>query len=63
MKESADKQELMEYGRPFQRSEAEGTTQCNEEDVWEKYIESMIGSYWQELWVGDDLIVNMAEEK
>ena len=51
----------MEYRRAFQRSEAEGTKQCNEADVWEKCTESMIGSYRQELWIGDDLIVNMAE--
>ena len=52
MKESADEQDLMEYRIAFQRSEAEGTKQCNEADVWEKCIESMIGSYWQDLWVG-----------
>ena len=61
MKESAEEKDLIEYGRPFQRSEAEGTKQCNEADVWEKCTESMIGSYRQELWIGDDLIVNMAE--
>ena len=41
---SADKQHLMEYGRSFQRSQAEGTKQCKEADVWKKCIESMIGS-------------------
>ena len=63
MKESADEQDLMEYKRAFQRSEAEGTKQCNETDVWEKCIESMISSLWHKLWVRDGLRVNMPERK